>query len=225
MLRYGTKILAGVTPDKSGAAVYGVPVYDLVEEALKEHPEINTSIIFVPAPSAPDAVNEAVEAGVELIIVITERIPVHDTMKMLAYASSRGVKVIGPNCPGVITPNEAKVGIMPGHLFKRGRVGIVSRSGTLTYEVAWALTKSGLGQSTAVGIGGDQVIGLDFVDVFKMFEADPETEAVVVIGEIGGDAEERLAASYVREVQRSLWSHTSLVSLPQEERGWGTLVR
>ena len=194
MLRYGTKILAGVTPGKGGTYVNDIPVYDSVAEALDKHPDINTSIIFVPAPSAPDAVNEAVDAEIKLVIVITERIPVHDTMKMLAYASSKDVKVIGPNCPGVITPGEAKVGIMPGHLFKRGGIGIVSRSGTLMYEVAWALTKSGFGQSTAVGIGGDPVIGLDFVDVFKMFEADQETEAVVVIGEIGGDAEERLAA-------------------------------
>jgi len=197
MLRYGTKILAGVTPGRGGTYVNGLPVYDSVTEALYRHPDINTSIIFVPASSSPDAVNEAVDAEIKLVIVITERIPVHDTMKMLAYASIRDVRVLGPNCPGVITPGEAKVGIMPAHLFKRGNVGIVSRSGTLMYEVAWALTKTGLGQSTAVGIGGDPVVGLNYVDVFKMFEADPETEAVVVIGEIGGDAEERLAA-YLR---------------------------
>jgi len=197
MLRYGTKIVAGVTPGRGGTYVNNLPVYDSVAEALDKHPDINTSIIFVPAPSAPDAVNEAVDAEIKLVIVITERIPVHDTMKMLAYASTRGVRVLGPNCPGVITPGEAKVGIMPSHLFKKGSVGIISRSGTLMYEVAWALTKTGLGQSTAVGIGGDPVVGLTYVDVFKMFESDPETEAVVIIGEIGGDAEERLAA-YLR---------------------------
>ncbi|MEM1995144.1 MAG: succinate--CoA ligase subunit alpha [Nitrososphaerales archaeon] len=197
MLNYGTKILAGVTPNRGGSTVSGVPIYDLVSEAVESHPEINTSIVFVPASAAPEAVYEAIDAGIKLIIIVTERIPIHDTINLVAHAERKGAKIIGPNCPGVITPEVAKVGIMPAHLFKKGRVGIVSRSGTLTYEVAWALTRSGFGQSTAVGIGGDPVVGLGFVDVVQMFEADPETDAIVVIGEIGGDAEERLAA-YIR---------------------------
>ncbi|MEE9586136.1 MAG: succinate--CoA ligase subunit alpha [Nitrososphaerales archaeon] len=193
MLRYGTKILAGVTPGKGGGSVEGRPVYNTVKEAVKEHPEINASILFVPAPHTAEAAYEAVDAGVELLVVITEHIPVHDAIRFIEYGRRRGVRIVGPNCPGVISPSECKVGIMPDHLFKKGHVGIVSRSGTLTYEIAWSLTSSGLGQSTAVGIGGDPVVGLDLIEVVRMFQDDSDTEAVVVIGEIGGDAEERLA--------------------------------
>ncbi len=194
MLDYGTKVVAGVTPGKGGMEVHGVPVYDSVEEAVREHPEANTSIIFVPARFAPDAIYEAVDAGLKLVVVITEGIPVHDSLKAINYAKARGVNVVGPNCPGVITPGKAKVGIMPGHVFKPGRVGIVSRSGTLTYEVSYALTKAGIGQSTVIGIGGDPVIGTSFSEALRMFEQDPDTDVIVMLGEIGGDMEERAAA-------------------------------
>lgn len=198
MLDYGTKVVAGVTPGKGGVKVHGVPVYDSVEEALREHPEINTSIVFVPARFAVDAVYEAVDAGVETVVVITEHIPVHDSMKVINYARQRGTKIIGPNCPGVISPERSKVGIMPGHVYRRGPVGIVSRSGTLTYEIAFSLTRVGIGQSTTVGIGGDPVVGMDFIEVLKLFEEDPETRVIVLVGEIGGDMEER-AAKFIEE--------------------------
>ncbi|MET1101470.1 MAG: succinate--CoA ligase subunit alpha [Pyrodictiaceae archaeon] len=200
MLDYGTKIVAGVTPGKAGTSVHGVPVYDTMEEAKAEHPEANTSIIFVPAAFATDAVYEAINAGMKVIVVITEHIPVHDTMRFVNYARSRGVWIVGPNCPGVISPGKSKVGILPGHVFREGGIGIVSRSGTLTYEIAFTLTREGFGQSTAVGIGGDPITGMDFIDVLEMFRNDPQTEAVVLIGEIGGDAEER-AARYIQETR------------------------
>lgn len=198
MLSYGTKILAGVTPGKGGATVEGVPVYDNVMEAVRKHPELNTSIIFVPSRFASDAVYEAIDAGLDIIVVITEGIPVHETMKFVRYAKINGVTIIGPNCPGVISPGESKVGIMPGHVFSKGRVGIVSRSGTLTYEIAYAMTKAGIGQSTCIGIGGDPVPGTSFIDALEMFREDDGTDAVVLIGEIGGDMEER-AARYIVE--------------------------
>ena len=199
MLEYGTKIVAGVTPGKGGLKIHGVPVYDSVEEAIARHPEINTSIIFVPAPYASDAVYEAIDAGIGLIVVITEHIPIHDTMKFVNYARIKGSIIVGPNTPGVITPSQAKVGIMPGHMFTPGSIGIVSRSGTLTYEIAYELTRAGFGQSTCVGIGGDPITGLSFIDVAEMFREDNQTKALVVIGEIGGDLEERFADYVVRE--------------------------
>ena len=171
-----------------------------MEEAVKEHPEANTSIIFVPAAFAPDAVYEAIDAGMKVVVVITEHIPVHETMRFVNYARQKGVWIVGPNCPGVISPGKTKVGIMPGHVFREGSIGIVSRSGTLTYEIAFTLTREGFGQSTAVGIGGDPITGMDFIDVLEMFRNDPQTEAVVIIGEIGGDAEER-AARYIVETR------------------------
>ena len=193
MLQYGTKIVAGVTPGKGGSTVEGVPVYDTMAEAVKEHPEANTSIIFVPAKFASDAVYEAVDSGMKVIVVITEHIPVHDAMEFVNYAKRKGSVIIGPNCPGIITPGKTKIGIMPGHVFTPGPVGIMSRSGTLTYEIGYFLTKAGLGQSTVIGVGGDPVTGLTFPEVIEMFERDPQTKAVVMIGEIGGDAEERVA--------------------------------
>ncbi|MCE4620040.1 MAG: succinate--CoA ligase subunit alpha [Desulfurococcales archaeon] len=193
MLEYGTKIVAGVTPGKGGMEVHGVPVYDTMKEAVEAHPEANTSIIFVPARFAPDAVYEAVDAGMKLVVVITEHIPVHETMKFVNYAKQKGTVIIGPNCPGIITPGVAKVGIMPGSTFTPGPVGIVSRSGTLTYEIGYALTKAGIGQSTVIGIGGDPIVGLTFTEVMEYFEKDPQTKALVLIGEIGGDMEERAA--------------------------------
>jgi succinyl-CoA synthetase alpha subunit len=202
MLKYGTNIVAGVTPGKSGEKVDRVPVYDSVRQAKSAHPEINASIIFVPAPYAADAVYEAIDSGVKLIVEITEHVPVHDSIKFINYARERGVTVIGPNCPGIISPGESKVGIMPGHIFSKGSVGMVSRSGTLTYEIAWVLTRAGLGQSTAVGIGGDPIIGRDVIEVVDFFEKDPGTDKIVVIGEIGGDAEERLAEKLKRDSLR-----------------------
>ena len=194
MLKYGSKVVAGVTPGKGGENVGGVPVYNTLKQATDDHPEINSSIIFVPAPYNADATYEAIDAGLKLIVDITEHVPVHDSLEFINYARNNGVTVIGPNCPGLMSPGQCKLGIMPGQIFSRGNVGIVSRSGTLTYEIAWVLTKAGLGQSTAVGIGGDPIIGKDTVEIIDLFENDPETKALVVIGEIGGDAEERLAA-------------------------------
>ena len=195
MLDYGTKIVAGVTPGKGGREVHGVPVYDTVEEAVKNH-GADASIVFVPARFAPDAVYEAIDAGLKLVVVITEHIPVHDTMRFVNYAKSKGTVIIGPNCPGIIVPGRIKIGIMPVTPFKPGNVAIISRSGTLTYEVAAAMTREGIGQSVAIGIGGDPIVGLDFVEALEMLEKDPETKAVVMIGEIGGDMEERVAAMY-----------------------------
>jgi len=195
MLEYGTQIVAGITPGKKGAEVCGVPVYDTAEEALKEH-DANASIIFVPAPFAADACFEALEAGLKTIVVITEHIPVRDAVQVIHRAKHEGAVVIGPNTPGVMTTDECKLGIMPAHVFKRGVVGIASRSGTLTYEIATGLTVRGLGQSTCVGLGGDPIVGLSFVDVLKEFEKDEQTKAVALIGEIGGNFEE-LAAEFV----------------------------
>jgi succinyl-CoA synthetase alpha subunit len=193
MVKYGSKIVAGVTPGKGGESVAGVPVYNTLKQAIVDHPDINASIIFVPAAFNADAVYEAIDSDLKLIVDITEHVPVHDSLEFINYARNNGVTVIGPNCPGLISPSMCKLGIMPGHIFSKGGVGIVSRSGTLTYEIAWVLTRAGLGQSTAVGIGGDPVIGMDTGEIIQMFENDPGTSSIVVIGEIGGDAEERLA--------------------------------
>lgn len=192
MIQYGTLVVAGVTPGKGGSWVEGVPVFDTVQEAVKAQ-GVNTSIIFVPARFSPDAILEATDAGVELIVCVTEGIPVADMVRVRAYLDQKGIRLIGPNCPGVITPDEAKVGIMPGRIHRPGPIGVVSRSGTLTYEVVYALSERGLGQSTVVGIGGDPIIGTTFIDVLAMFEDDPETDHVVLIGEIGGTDEERAA--------------------------------
>jgi len=192
MLDYGTEIVAGVTPGKGGTTIHGVPVYDTVEEAVNRH-DANASIIFVPAPFAVDAAFEAMESGLKTVVVITEHIPVKDAIQVMARADQWGVTVVGPNTPGVITLEECKLGIMPAHVFRRGGVGIASRSGTLTYEIAAGLSSIGLGQSTCVGLGGDPIVGLSFVDVLKMFERDEDTKAVALIGEIGGDSEERAA--------------------------------
>jgi succinyl-CoA synthetase alpha subunit len=199
MLEYGTKVVAGVTPGKGGQEVEGVPVHDTVAEAIAEH-GADTSIIFVPARFARDAVLEAIEAGIRTVVVITDGVPQKDAIEFIATARKRGdVTIVGPNCPGVISPtSRTKVGIMPDHVFNPGRIGIASRSGSLTNEIAWHITCAGLGQSTCVGIGGDPVIGLDFVQALDMFRNDDETERVVLIGEIGGSAEES-AARYISE--------------------------
>jgi succinyl-CoA synthetase alpha subunit len=192
MLEYGTKVVAGVTPGKGGGWVAGIPVFDTVHEAVNAT-EANASIIYVPARFAPDAILEAVDAGIQVVVCITEGIPVLDMIKVRAHVDCSDTRLIGPNCPGIITPGESKVGIMPGHIHIPGSVGVVSRSGTLTYEVVYALSEKGLGQSTAIGIGGDPILGTDFIDVLTLFEEDPETEQIVLIGEIGGTDEQRAA--------------------------------
>jgi succinyl-CoA synthetase alpha subunit len=216
---YGTQVVAGVTPGKGGQKVEDIPVFNTVESAVKET-SANCSLIFVPPAFAADAMVEALDAGIELIVCITEGIPVRDMLKVKHYMLRNypKAKLIGPNCPGVITPGEAKVGIMPGHIFKRGTIGIVSRSGTLTYEASHQLTRYGLGQSTAVGIGGDPVHGLSHKDVIAMFNEDPETEAILMIGEIGGTAEEE-AAEYIKQfVKKPVFAYIAGITAPPGRR-------
>jgi succinyl-CoA synthetase alpha subunit len=193
---YGTQMVGGVTPGKGGTAIDGFPIFDTVEEAVAKT-GATASVIYVPPIGAADAILEAVEAGLDLVICITEGVPVLDMIKVKHYLQGKPTRLIGPNCPGVITPEECKIGIMPGYIHKKGPVGVVSRSGTLTYEAVWQLTTRNIGQSTCVGIGGDPVNGTSHLDVLEMFENDPDTEAVIMIGEIGGDAEEQ-AAAYVK---------------------------
>lgn len=197
MLDYGTQIVAGVTPGKGGQEIEGVPVFNTVEEAKKET-GATVSVIYVPAPFAADSIIECADAELDLVICITEHIPVLDMVKVKRYLEGKKTRLVGPNCPGVITADESKIGIMPGYIHKKGHVGVVSRSGTLTYEAVHQLTQAGIGQTTAVGIGGDPVNGTDFIDTLKAFNEDPETLAVVMIGEIGGTAEEE-AAEWVKE--------------------------
>ncbi|MDD2643335.1 MAG: succinate--CoA ligase subunit alpha [Methanobacteriaceae archaeon] len=196
MLDYNTNIVAGVTPGKGGQELYGVPVYDSIEQAASNE-DLNTSIIFVPAPFAKDAAFESIK-HMDLVIIITEHIPVHDSMQIMEYANRKGKTVIGPNTPGIISPGIGKLGIMPTHIFEPGNVGVISRSGTLTYEIASQLTNSGIGQSTCLGIGGDPVIGTKYTEILQKFEDDPDTDKIVLIGEIGGNAEEK-AAKYIEE--------------------------
>ncbi len=219
MLEYGTRVVAGVTPGKEGQVVHGVPVYNTVWKAVERHPGINTSILFVPAPYAADAVYEAVDAGIENIVVITEGIPLWDELLFVNYARRNKRILVGPNTPGVISPGKSKVGILPSHVFKQGCVGVVSRSGTLTYEISRYINMAGFGESTVIGIGGDPVTGLDFIDVYKMFLNDPETKAIIVIGEIGGDAEERLAA-YIKKhgVEKPVIAYIAGMTAPSGKR-------
>ncbi|HLT18172.1 MAG TPA: succinate--CoA ligase subunit alpha [Thermomicrobiales bacterium] len=217
MVEYGTNVVAGVTPGRGGSAVHGVPVFNTVKEAVGES-GANTSIIYVPARFAPDAILEAADAGIELIICITENIPVNEMIKVRDHVVNTGSRLIGPNCPGVITPGEAKVGIMPAYIHERGRVGLVSRSGTLTYEVVWALTEAGLGQTTAVGIGGDPINGTSFIDVLELFEQDDETEGIVLLGEIGGTDEEQAAAYIAEHVTKPVASFIAGQTAPPGKR-------
>jgi succinyl-CoA synthetase alpha subunit len=197
MVEYGTNVVAGVTPGKAGQEVHGVPVFNTVEEAVRET-GANASVIYVPARFSVDAIYEAVDNGLEVVVCITEGVPVNDMVPVYHHVRQKGAVLIGPNCPGVTSPGKAKVGIIPGFIHEPGRVGVVSRSGTLTYEVVDALTNAGLGQSTVVGIGGDPIIGTSFVDVLRMFQDDPDTDAIVMIGEIGGDDEE-VAAEFIKD--------------------------
>jgi succinyl-CoA synthetase alpha subunit len=199
MKAYGTNVVAGVTPGKGGTEVEGVPVFNTVREAVSEAGP-NASVLFVPAPGGADAIMEAADAGIQLVVCITEQIPVHDTARVYRFVQERGARLIGPNCPGLVSSGKAKIGIMPNQLFREGHVGIVSRSGTLTYEMVSELTQRGIGQSTTVGIGGDPIIGTSFTDVLKLFDGDSETHVVVLIGEIGGTDEED-AAAYIASRQ------------------------
>ena len=196
MIEYGTNVVGGMTPGRGGSTILGVPVFNTVREAV-DATHANASIIYVPAAFAADSILEAADAGLPLVVCITEGIPTLDMVKVYAYLKQVGTRLIGPNCPGLLTPGEAKVGIMPGHIASKGPVGVVSRSGTLTYEVVWELTSRGIGQTTCIGIGGDPIIGTSFVDVLRLFQGDPETKAIVMIGEIGGSDEEH-AASFIK---------------------------
>src|SRR3989338_4618999 len=217
MLEYGTKLVAGVTPGKGGTTHHGVPVFDNVPDAVTNL-RANASVIYVPAAFAADAIMEAAEAGIELVVCITEGIPTLDMIKVKKYLSNKKTRLIGPNCPGVITPGECKIGITPGAIHKPGNIGVVSRSGTLTYEAVDQVTKIGLGQSTCIGIGGDPVNGTSFVDCLKLFNEDPKTEAIVMIGEIGGSAEEEAAAYIKAHVKKPVVGFICGVTAPAGKR-------
>jgi succinyl-CoA synthetase alpha subunit len=216
MLDFGTKVVAGVTPGKGGSDVHGVPVFDSCEEAMSAA-RPTASVVFVPAPYAKDAAIEAIEAGVKLLVIITERIPVHDCLDLIPYARAKGVTVIGPNCPGIATAGVAKAGILPNHIFARGPWGVISRSGTLTYEIVDAMTRAGLGQTTCVGIGGDPINGTSMVEALALFERDLETRGVVVVGEIGGTAEEE-AARFVRTMSKPVFAYIAGRTAPPGKR-------
>lgn len=210
---YGTNLVAGVTPGKGGQDVDGVPVYDTVAAAVAEQ-DANTSMIFVPAPFASDAIYEAVDAGIRTVVCITEGVPAHAMLKLHSYLAPRGVALVGPNCPGVLSPGKANVGIIPAEIFREGAIGLVSRSGTLTYQIGHELTQLGLGNSTIVGIGGDPIVGMSFIDVLARFQADPQTEYVVMVGEIGGDEEEKAAAFIESEMTKPVVGYIAGFTAP-----------
>ncbi len=216
MLEYGTNIVAGVTPGKAGQSVEGIPVYNSVKEALAIH-KADFSIVFVPAKFLKDAAIESLSHGLN-VVLITENVPLHDVLAILAVAREKKKIVIGPNCPGIITPGEAKLGIMPGHIFRKGNVGVISRSGTLTYEIIEQMTRSGIGQSTVIGIGGDQIVGTNFIDALGYFEKDKETKEIVLIGEIGGDQEERAAEFIKSHVNKKVVAYIAGVNAPKGKR-------
>ncbi len=216
-IAYGTRMVGGVTPGRGGERHLGLPVFDTVRDAVRET-GASASVIYVPAPYAADGILEAAEAGIELIVCITEGVPVNDMIKVKAALAGTGARLIGPNCPGVITPGECKIGIMPGFIHKRGCVGIVSRSGTLTYEAVFQTTNNGLGQSSCVGIGGDPVRGMNFIDVIELFERDPQTEGIVMVGEIGGSDEEAAAEHIRRFVKKPVVAYIAGVTAPAGKR-------
>ncbi len=216
MMEYGSQVVAGVTPGKGGSTSLGLPVFNTVREAQKQT-DATASTLFVPAAFAADAIMESADAGMELIVCITEGIPVQDMIKAVEYTRSRGIRLIGPNCPGLLTPDEAKMGITPGNIASRGPVGVISRSGTLTYEIVNDLTQMGIGQSTIVGIGGDPILGSSFIDILPLYEADPETKLVVMLGEIGGSDEE-LASAYIKTMTKPVIGFISGRSAPPGKR-------
>jgi len=217
MLDYGTKVVAGVRAGKGGTKVEGVSVYDTVREAVATK-RANASIVFVPAPFANDAILEAIEGGVGLVVVITERIPFHDALEFVPYARSKGCTIIGPNCPGIISPGQSKAGIMPSHIFSAGDVGVVSRSGTLTYEIVNEMTRAGFGQSTCIGIGGDPIIGTNTVEALALFQKDRATKRIVVVGEIGGTAEEEAAEFIKKHVTKPVVAYVAGRTAPAGKR-------
>jgi succinyl-CoA synthetase alpha subunit len=216
-IEYGTDVVAGVTPGRGGETHLGVPVFNTMREAVAET-GADVSMIYVPAPFAADAILEAADSGVDLIVCITEGIPVLDMVKVKSAMRSNDCRLIGPNCPGIITPDECKIGIMPGFIHQKGRIGVISRSGTLTYEAVYQTTQNGLGQSTCVGIGGDPVRGMDFIDCLELFEADPDTEGVVMVGEIGGTDEEAAAEYIQSEVSKPVVAYIAGVTAPAGKR-------
>lgn len=217
MLDYGTHVVGGVTPGKGGEQVHGLPVFNTVKEAVAET-RANATVIYVPAKFASAAMREAMEANVPLIITITEGVPTLDMMDVYHEVRARGLRLIGPNCPGVITPGQCKIGIMPGYIHKPGRVGVISRSGTLTYEIVFALTNLGVGQSTCIGIGGDPIVGSGPMDLLPLFEQDPDTDAIVLVGEIGGDEEERTAAFIRKHIKKPVFSYIVGQTAPEGKR-------
>lgn len=216
MLAYGSKIIGGISPGKGGQNVQGVPVYNTVEEAM-EAETADASVIFIPARFVKESAFEAMEAGIKTLVIITEHVPLHDALEIMAYAEKKGVEIIGPNTYGLISPGKSKIGIMPNRIFLPGSVGIVARSGTLSYEIVFQLTQAGIGQSTVVGLGGDRVVGLSFIDVLQKFEADPETKAVVLVGEIGGNAEEE-ASQYIKTMKKPVVAFLAGKSAPPGKR-------
>ncbi len=222
-LDYGTQVVAGVTPGRGGTEHLGLPVYDTVRDAVRET-QATVSMIYVPAPFAADAILEAADAGMELVVCITEGVPVLDMVRVKAVLAGQNCRLIGPNCPGIITPGACKIGIMPGFIHMPGSVGIISRSGTLTYEAVFQTTNEGLGQTTCIGIGGDPVRGMSFIDCLELFEADPDTRGIILVGEIGGSDEEA-AAEYISSEVASRSSPTSPALRPRPVREWATLAR
>jgi succinyl-CoA synthetase alpha subunit len=217
MLDYGTRVVGGVTPGKGGQEIHGVPVHNSVADAKAAGP-VDATVIYVPAPFAKGAMQEAIDAEIPLIICITEGVPVNDMVGIYHQVRAKGLTLIGPNCPGLISPGKSKIGIMPGSICIPGKVGVISRSGTLTYEIVHALTGLGIGQSTCVGIGGDPIVGSNFRDVLPLFEADPETEAIVLVGEIGGDEEEKTAAFIAEQIRKPCFAYIVGASAPEGKR-------